>query len=70
MIFCSHSLTFDFSVSRLHFTIGRLDKLIAVHYKRRTSTRTSSDGCRKLLPISDNVSVVIQGVLVQHFRFF
>ena len=38
--------------------------------KLRTSTRTSSDGSPKLLPISDNVSVVIQGVLAQHFRFF
>ena len=53
-------------VWRLHFTIGRLDKLTAVHCKRRTSTRTSSNGCPKLLPISDNVSVIIQGVLVLH----
>ena len=46
-----------------------LDKVTAAHCKRRTSTRTSSSGCPKLFPISDNVSVVIQGVLVQHFRF-
>ena len=57
------------AVWRLHFTTKRLDKLTAVHSKRRTSTRTSSDGCSKLFPISDNVSVVIQDVLVQHFRF-
>ena len=58
------------AVSRLHFKTGQLDKLTAIHYKRRTSTWTSRDGCPMLLPISDNVSVVIQGVLVQHFRFF
>ena len=28
----------------------------------RTSTRTSGDGCPKLFPISDNVSVVIQEI--------
>ena len=73
------------AVWRLHFTTRRLDhrnkiisifyyfygldKLTTVHCKRLTSTRTSSDGCPKLFPISDNVSMVIQGVLVQHFRF-
>ena len=57
------------TVWRLHFTIERLDKVTAAHCKRRTSTRTSSNGCPKLFPISDNVSVVIQGVLVQHFKF-
>ena len=61
MIFFSRSLTFDFC--RLHFTIRRLDKVTAVHCQRRTSTQTSNDGCPKLFPISDNVSVVIQGVL-------
>ena len=53
----------------LYFTIERPYKLIAVHCKRRTSTRTSSDGCPKLFRNSDSVSVVIQGVLEQHFRF-
>ena len=57
------------AVWRLHFTIGRLDKLAAVHCKRRTSAWTSSDRCPKLFPISDTVSVVLQGVLVQYFRF-
>ena len=60
---------FTCTVWRLHFTVGRLDKLTAVHCKRQTSTRTSSDRCPKLFPISDNVSVVKQGVLMQHFRF-
>ena len=67
MILCSHSLTFD--LCRLTFcilTIGRLDKLTAVHCKRQTSTRTSCDGCPELLLISDNISVVIQGVLVMY----
>ena len=53
------------TVWRLHFTIGRIDKLTADHCKRRTSTRTPSNRCLKLFPITDNVSVVIQGVLVQ-----
>ena len=74
MICCSCSLAcrLTCAASNLHFTIGRLDKLTTVHCKRRsrTSTRTSSDGCPKLLPISDNVSVVILGALVHHFRFF
>ena len=52
------------------FSIERLDKLVALHCKSRTSTRTSSDGCRKLLPIIDNVSVVIQDALVQHLDSF
>ena len=51
------------------FLIGRLDKIIAFHCQRRKSTRTTSDECPKLLPISDNVSVVIQDT-VQHFSFF
>ena len=36
------------TVWRLHFTIERLDKVTAAHCKRRTSTRTSCNGCPKL----------------------
>ena len=56
-------LTFDFN----YFTIGRLDKLTAAHFKRRKSSQTSGGGCPNLFPISANVSVVIEGVLVAAF---
>ena len=69
-VICWWIETFTCAASRFNFTIGRLDKLVALHCKRRTWTRTSSDGCLKLLSISDNVSVVIQDVLVQHSRLF
>ena len=70
MIFCLGSLAFDLCRLTFAFYNLRLDKLAVVHCKRRTSTRRSGGGCPKLFPISDNVSVVIQGVLEQHFRFF
>ena len=39
--------------------------LTMVHCKRRTSSQTSCNGCPKLFSISDNVSVVMHGVLIQ-----
>ena len=58
---CSAHMAWRFTcaVWRLHFTVERLDKF--THGKRRTSTRTSSDGWPKLLPINDNVLMIIQG---------
>ena len=71
MIFCSHSLTFD--LCRLTFAFYNWTARQAHSGSLQTSNVNSnviSAGCPKLLPVSDNVSMVIQGVSVQHFRFF
>ena len=71
MIFCSHRLTFDLC----RFTYYAFYNWTARHAHSgslqmwNVNSRMSSNGSLKLLPISDNVSVVdIQDVLVQHFR--
>ena len=62
MIFCLYSLTFD--LCRLPFA---LDKLTAVHENvERQLERQAMDAPNNSLYIS----AVIQGILVQHFRFF
>ena len=68
MIFC---LTFD--LCRFTFAFYNWTATQAHSGSLQTSNvkpEVKRDGCPKLLPISDKVSTVIQGVLVQHFRFF
>ena len=67
MIFCSRSLTFD--LCRLTFAFYNWTARQGHIRSMQTSNVNSGDGCPKLFPISGNASVVIQGVLVQHFRF-
>ena len=68
--FCSRSLTFD--LYRLTFTFYNRTARQAHHRSLQTSNVNSNVkryGPSEGFPISDNVSVVIQGVLVQQFRF-
>ena len=53
---------------RINVTIGWLDMLTAVQYKRQLKLK--SNWGLELLSISDNVSLVIQSVLVQYCRIF
>ena len=69
--FCSRSLTFD--LCRLTFTFYNWTAGHAHSGSLQTSNVNSN--VKRLRPqtilsISDNVSVAIQGVLVQHFLFF
>ena len=69
--FCSRSLTFD--LCRLTFTFYNWTATHAHSGSLQTSNVNSN--VKRLRPqtilsISDNVSVAIQGVLVQHFLFF